>query len=285
MLFPPHLASPLVCPLAPASTAPLHHLYQPHPPEPPGLYRFQYYTLPYAVCGLAIFFLDCLFRGVYTTQPSQHDTKVWYQLHILANLVNVLCTARDFGTLLADPYADPYAQFYDAETIMNATDFVPYFPTAMVLALHVYHLAAFHNIQTIDYIHHVVMCGALLLTVYFPDLAMVNFTIFMVCGLPGLLDYILLVCVKTDRIHTNTEKWVNGKINVWLRSPGTVIAAYLVYLRTEVAIGYAVALVVVWNAQYFMERVVQNAALAWGRVPERSECIPRELNAFRSAGL
>ena len=62
---------------------------------------------------------------------------------------------------------------------------------------------------------------------------------------------------------------------MWIRSPGVAIAAYVCFLRARdnvagaAAAAYGItAAALLWNGQYFMERVVVNCALA--RTPARS---------------
>ena len=50
---------------------------------------------------------------------------------------------------------------------------------------------------------------------------------FFLSGLPGGLDYILLVLLKEGRITKIVEKKWNARINVWLRGPSMSIYAFI----------------------------------------------------------
>ena len=47
-------------------------------------------------------------------------------------------------------------------------------------------------------------------------------------GLPGLIDYTLLVGVKMGWVASKEEKDYNQSLNVWVRAPFAVISAYFI---------------------------------------------------------
>ena len=86
-----------------------------------------------------------------------------------------------------------------------------------------------------------------------------------VCGLPGFLDYILLIGVKEKLIESSTEKKYNSKINLWIRSPfliGTVILSWIqINLQTNIknyilVIRLLCMFIQYWNSQYFLEKIM-----------------------------
>ena len=48
-------------------------------------------------------------------------------------------------------------------------------------------------------------------------------------GLPGLIDYLLLIMVKTKIIYSETEKYINTYLNIYLRSLGTIFILGICY--------------------------------------------------------
>lgn len=62
-----------------------------------------------------------------------------------------------------------------------------------------------------------------------------NFIAFFICGLPGGLDYIMLILVKMDHMHAQTEKIINARINLWIRAPGLTVASVLIYIIVRYA--------------------------------------------------
>ena len=96
----------------------------------------------------------------------------------------------------------------------------------------------------------------------------VNFIALFICGLPGGLDYIMLVFVKMGKIKPETEKVLNARINLWLRAPGLTASALFVYVaylygdgspcQRRPEIGLVVGFVIYFNGQYYLNRVVGN---------------------------
>eukprot|EP00039_Didymoeca_costata_P013490 m.205851 g.205851 ORF g.205851 m.205851 type:complete len:143 (+) comp15791_c0_seq13:556-984(+) len=54
-----------------------------------------------------------------------------------------------------------------------------------------------------------------------------NFGCFFLSGLPGGLDYVLLVLVKEGYITKMDEKRWNSRINTWLRGPSMSVYAFI----------------------------------------------------------
>ena len=106
-------------------------------------------------------------------------------------------------------------------------------PTQMIVALHIYHLAFFHC-RADDIVHHLVFVSSLGgVGLYVDGGALLNLVAFFMCGLPGGLDYAMLVAVKHELLSPLSEKAWNSRINVWIRSPGLMLAAFLLYQATR----------------------------------------------------
>ena len=52
---------------------------------------------------------------------------------------------------------------------------------------------------------------------------------FFICGLPGGIDYGMLAAVKEGLLSSEREKFLNTKLNVWMRAPGLTMVAYAIY--------------------------------------------------------
>jgi hypothetical protein len=106
----------------------------------------------------------------------------------------------------------------------------------------------------------------LTLTYFFPiTTTTTNYILFFINGLPGGIDYILLTLVKFGKIKKIVEKSINSKLNIWIRSPGIMMGAYIVltqYIEGVLTIHWLpitfCCMGLYWNAQYFTERVVFN---------------------------
>ena len=100
-----------------------------------------------------------------------------------------------------------------------------------------------------------------------------NLGAFFLTGLPGGLDYILLVLVKQGFMDRMTEKRWCANINVWLRGPSMSIYLFLgfqAWYAQTFLLHWSVLIVVValhfYNGQYYCEQAVASYAVAAERV-------------------
>ena len=213
-----------------------------------SIFNWIEHIIPFIVSGCAIFGFDILLFCF-----NMRNVARWYKLHAFANFLVCVTGFYDFISVLWDPISET-----------AATSLVP---ANIVFALHLYHMIMFVNLSTIDWIHHIVMMSLLQISYICPDTMFTNYILFMTSGLPGGIDYLLLIAVKSGYILKLREKELNAYINVWLRGPGIVIGAYIIFLRWRYNIipygGFWILLVVaglIWNGQYFTKRVVYNWA-------------------------
>lgn len=101
---------------------------------------------------------------------------------------------------------------------------------------------------------------------------LMNYMVFFVNGLPGGIDYVLLVLVYYGIIEKNKEKEWNAYVNVWIRSPFIAIGTYIIFINYRLnfynpddgvfnMMGFSFItemMALFWNGQYFMYRVVKN---------------------------
>ena len=102
---------------------------------------------------------------------------------------------------------------------------------------------------------------------------LVDVNSFFLCGLPGGVDYALLFAVKHGWIHPLTEKRYNTVLNTWIRAPGIVMTSAIAWVVVNAKnpnvsffqmarlLDLAMFVMSVWNAQFFMARVVANCHL------------------------
>lgn len=198
-------------------------------------------------CGLIFTFDLLLFWG------NMRTVARWYKLHAFANFIVCLTSWRDVLNIISHPI-----QQISHSSLM---------PSNIVTVLHLYHMVMFTNLTLIDWIHHGVMMTLLQISYLCPDVATTNYVLFMTSGLPGGIDYLMLIAVKMGYLLKLREKEINSHINVWLRGPGIVVGAYIIYLRWRYSIihysGFWIFWIVLgllWNGQYFTKRVVYNWA-------------------------
>ena len=201
------------------------------------------FVLSYIFIGLIDFFV-CKREGRY------------YYLHTLINAYIMYLTLNDTYNII----------FNTIPTLMES--YVDNTPLLIILSLHIYHITPYmkFKLNYYDYIHHIssAFLGGLLL--FFADYGpLQNYNFMFVCGLPGFLDYILLIGVKEKLIESSTEKKYNSKINLWIRSPfliGTVIFSWIqINLQTNIknyilVIRLLCMFIQYWNSQYFLEKII-----------------------------
>lgn len=183
----------------------------------------------------------------------QDTTTRWYMLHCIANIFVVWFAFDNFCQLIANPD--------------NALTVTPtYSPLNVTIALHMYHMLFFNNLDAIDWIHHTLMISIAMISYCYsaPIIVATNGLLMFLNGLPGGIDYFLLTLVKTKVIDKMNEKHINIYLNLCIRSPGVIIATYILYLtfqKTQEVDWYVQCIaygILLWNSQYFLLRVIGN---------------------------
>ena len=183
----------------------------------------------------------------------------YYLSHAVINLIIILNCYKDV--------INTYLMF--DQSINTQTNYIP---TMLVYSLHFYHMIAyFDKLRFDDWLHHILMVFiALPLSGFVNNGTLLNHSLFFLCGLPGMIDYILLFLVRNNLINKMTEKYINKQLNIWIRAPGCIaqsaltIIAYFKFKETNfnkpmdfIAMMITTALVY-WNGIYFMEQVVSD---------------------------
>mmetsp|Transcript_20748 Transcript_20748/g.49303 ORF Transcript_20748/g.49303 Transcript_20748/m.49303 type:complete len:224 (+) Transcript_20748:76-747(+) len=187
---------------------------------------------------------------------ARHTKARWFVLHATCNFfITLLCLPDVVGTIW-DPIhcgEGPYS---------------PY-PVYLVVAVHSYHMIAFSNLTWDDWFHHLLFVGVIgSAGLVFQAGPVLGLIAFILCGLPGGLDYCMLACVKHQLMDPLQEKKWNARINVWIRSPGSLGCSFCLYVairygkRTfswlEIIMAFFTAFLCILNGQYYMQRVVGN---------------------------
>lgn len=209
------------------------------------------------VCLTALAVLD---RVVVRRLPASAR---YFALHAAANAVSAVCAAPDVWRALSSPL--------DALQGPSATMWA----NSAIVSIHAYHVMAF-KLRSDELFHHAlfvtILCG---LAIPFKQHGGVanNLGCFILSGLPGGIDYVMLVLVKTGRMDPLTEKRVNARINTWLRGPAMVYYATLAYIawlygRTTLpTVALAVAAGLHFhNGQYYCAEAVQNYGFRLGQL-------------------
>ena len=145
---------------------------------------------------------------------------VYFLLHVLLNTYIVLLTYNNFITFMLNPFVS--FQEYDYISIKSSS---------VIIGFHIYHYIA----EILDFetkIHHIVtvfLTG--IASILVPTGITVGAINFIMCGLPGGIDYILLVLLKYNIINKLTEKNINRWLNLLIRMPGMMLFTWYVVLN------------------------------------------------------
>jgi hypothetical protein len=168
----------------------------------------------------AIFIIDISFASRFKAR--------YFVCHSIINACITLLVLPDTWLLVTDPLAS-----LDRKACSSI-------PLGLVFAIHFYHMAgAFipkkyggFKLYYVDWLHHILMvvlgCPAIMFAAMGP---VVNFNFLFVCGIPGGIDYYMLVCVKEGSMKPLDEKRINTTLNVWCRCPFLVSTVVLTFIQ------------------------------------------------------
>jgi len=185
----------------------------------------------------------------------------WFCIHAIANLFVVLFGLSDVLHSFADPYNSGKGDY----------NLVPFY---FIVAVHAYHLLAFSDLKADDYFHHCTF-GVIICTFGFLDSwgPVQNVVGMFLSGLPGGLIYCNLVLKAHKLMDATTEKKWAARINTWIRAPGALFGAFMLYSIARDAanrsdfvnwysryMAFGVALLSAFNALYYGNQVTVSTA-------------------------
>ena len=185
----------------------------------------------------------------------------WFTVHVFCNTLIVYYGYHDLIMMFTDP-----VKTIQTDEISSIN------PIAFNVALHFYHVVAYYSdLVFIDWLHHGVMfiITVPLLMSQNPT-PIINANHCFITGIPGGIDYLMLVLVKKNIINASTEKLINKHLNTWMRGPGIMWVVATGYIYGAYQLEYfsyrysnfkfnclmIILLTNYWNAQYFAERVI-----------------------------
>jgi hypothetical protein len=192
-----------------------------------------------------------------------HHTKArWFCTHGAVNLFITLVCVDDVLTTLRSPSESVTGEQYTL------------WPALLTFTLHLCHMTApwyARHLDVQDVFHHIAFAGCLgyasLRWAWGPGS---NLSFFLICGLPGGVDYLLLCAVKEGWLRPIVEKRVNRWINVWVRAPGLVMCAAWIYSawaegkinqRIPTPVVFVCVVLTAMNGMYYGSRVVASHAV------------------------
>eukprot|EP00049_Salpingoeca_infusionum_P004384 m.78656 g.78656 ORF g.78656 m.78656 type:complete len:248 (+) comp12541_c0_seq1:87-830(+) len=206
--------------------------------------------------------------------PYSDKNGRYFTLHTICNFIVVVTGFDD----VVYSYMDPVnAAFGPCDN----------FGISVMMGLHIYHIINFRPLDTVDWVHHILMIFITTPSGYFtqPGYKFMHGA-FYATGLPGGIDYAMLVAVKKGWMSSLTEKKYNAILQQWIRAPGLVIDTFLVWLHAReyhrrymagmvpistetpayemlpywfLMLMFAVdAVILYWNGLYFASRVLRS---------------------------
>lgn len=151
----------------------------------------------------------------------------WFALHSFANTLVVIVAFKGMWASLLDPLHSLDSRIYtDRSLFGNAS----VWPVYIINTLHVYHLL-FFEVSGAELFHHLVFVPVIgFMGQYYEWGAAQSFMAFFISGLPGAIDYLLLVLVKNNKLTPITQKRVCASLNVYLRGPFIIVSAHTIYI-------------------------------------------------------
>lgn len=101
---------------------------------------------------------------------------------------------------------------------------------SVICGFHLYHIVTQSTrLSLSDWLHHLISVGASAYLLVKCDHAIGCATLFFLCGLPGLVDYLVLIGQKVGWVPRLTQKHVSSLVHITVRVPGVLWCCFLAY--------------------------------------------------------
>ena len=136
----------------------------------------------------------------------------YFMMHVIFNTYIVYITWSDTVKFVINPLQS--FDFFGHNAIKAISS---------VIGFHLSHILT-EKLDLETMIHHITTVFITGLTAFMiPSGVLVSVICFFMCGLPGGIDYFLLVLVKYELINKITEKNINRWLNLIIRMPGMLL--------------------------------------------------------------
>ncbi|VVU95729.1 hypothetical protein CPAV1605_1484 [seawater metagenome] len=165
-------------------------------------------------------------------------------------------------------YKDAFlAIMYPLSTFEKSYEYSAILSTTSIATFHIYHIFAYSDLTLEDWLHHLV--SSILVAAigtYLPFGKCPSLANLAMCGIPGGIDYLLLVLVKINLIDKINEKFINRYLNLIIRWPIMFLTSYIFILNiyhNKVNMDYwpimFIGLILhCYNAIYYCDKVIGN---------------------------
>jgi len=172
------------------------------------------YGLSMSIIGL-FDFICTLSCKLFLYRPYSPNIR-WFFIHSMTNGLITYYTSPIVLKCLKDPN-QCYLKEWEPES---------YSAFWLCVSLHTYH-SLFFKLTLGEIKHHVIMCLICGFFTYYKRTLLSTVGLFYVSGLPGFIDYFLLLLVNIDFIESRNQKKVYIILSNWIRCPGCSYVAIL----------------------------------------------------------
>ena len=210
-----------------------------------------------------IFLIDCLsiFLSNLINPVIKNLNTRWFFIHAYMNLCVTYYSIPSFTYCLQNIGTCHLIKWTDDS----------YFAFWFTIIPHIYHMIFFTKyLKYSEWFHHITMCVICSPMTYFLDSIVTDVALLFICGIPGLIDYLLLWLVKLDIFSKKYEKLIYVYISVLIRSPGilfsiflgipAIINSYHEYNYLFFFLSLSNMVFSYWNAQYYMAITCRDAS-------------------------
>lgn len=179
----------------------------------------------------------------------------WCWIHTAVNAVVVGLTFDGMKTLLSSDLVLSYAVSGNRFNIWSSI---------VVMSAHLYHLLRFKVTDVSLLVHHGLMMSVLTIPYLNAHdqrfMCFADYSLFFMCGLPGMIDYFCMAMCYSGRMSRIREKRINNFLNTYIRAPGILYGAFVTYrMWANGSVSGRIAAPVIgsfmWNAQFFSNAV------------------------------
>lgn len=191
------------------------------------------------------------YQLIYYYLPQSYN---WYLLHTIVNFIALITVYEDIWNIFT--LKDSIDKLEPTGGLLRLKEPIV-FLECLISGLHIFHIRYAPKYE--DYVHHILMsitlhiCTTTLRPIFATSL------IFFMNGLPGGIDYFLLIQVKRNVISSIVEKRINTYLNNYVRAPGILILIGFIMPVLEINIYTCFCLLTCFfNAVYYNREVCVN---------------------------
>lgn len=201
---------------------------------------------------------------------------IFFTVLIVLHYILILCNFRSTNTkyfllhFLVNMYIIYLVWGDVVDTLWNPIEYkvVEIYPSFITILFHTYHILFYDDIPHDEKMHHLINVYITLPLLWMCYNKVCNFALSIMMGFPGGITYALLSLRNLDIISHITEKNISANLNLWIRCPGAICVAMIVYMQMRYhpdiysgltfIIGIISIIGTYWNGIYFMRTIVES---------------------------